>query len=205
LRRKRSAIGLVTALCLVLSGSSTLAQEEIAAAGNGGTAECAANGGAVATGDVNSGTNSGSAIGIGDSWGDVAVEGGAIANSTDLGIGADGGTGICDASGGEENVAFEVDPAPAPPPGPGPVPPPPPPPPPPPGPEPITPFQVCITVIGGPSVCGAGACDAASGPASCTLVDCSAITGIPGPCTVFSPACEVAGNVGNCTIISQPV
>ncbi len=82
------------------------AQDEIAAAGNGGTAECSANGGAVAIGDVNSGGNAGSAIGVGDSWGDVAVDGGANANATDISVAANGGTAICDASGGDDNDAF---------------------------------------------------------------------------------------------------
>ena len=82
------------------------AQEEIAAAGNGGTAEASANGGAVAVGDVNSGGNSGNAIGVGDTVGNVAVDGGAVANSTTLTISANGGTAIADASGGDYNVAF---------------------------------------------------------------------------------------------------
>ena len=82
------------------------AQEEIAAAGNGGTADASANGGAVAVGDVNSGGNAGSVIGVGDTVGGVAVDGGAIANSTSLDISANGGVAIADASGGEYNVAF---------------------------------------------------------------------------------------------------
>jgi hypothetical protein len=86
------------------------AQEEIAAAGNGGTAEASANGGAVATGDINSGGNAGNAIGVGDTVGAVAVDGGAVANSTSLDISANGGTAIADASGGDYNVAFLDDP-----------------------------------------------------------------------------------------------
>ena len=82
------------------------AQEEIAAAGNGGTADASANGGAVAIGDINSGGNTGNAIGVGDTWGDVAVDGGAVANSTSLSVTANGGTAIADASGGDYNVAF---------------------------------------------------------------------------------------------------
>ena len=38
--------------------------------------------------------------------GGVAVDGGSIANSTNLGVGANGGTAISDASGGDYNVAF---------------------------------------------------------------------------------------------------
>jgi hypothetical protein len=90
---------------LVATGQ-VAAQEEIAAAGNGGTAEASANGGAVAVGDINSGGNAGNAIGVGDTVGNVAVDGGAVANSTSLTISADGGTAIADASGGDYNVAF---------------------------------------------------------------------------------------------------
>ena len=80
---------------------------DIASAGNGGVATASANGGAVAIGDVNSGGNAGSAIGVGDtSGGPVAVDGGSIANLTDLGVSANGGTAIADASGGDYNLAF---------------------------------------------------------------------------------------------------
>ena len=82
--------------------------EGIAAAGNGGTATSSANGGAVAVGDVNSGGNSGNAIGVGDTWGGVAVDGGQVANATTLTITANGGTAISDASGGDDNVALET-------------------------------------------------------------------------------------------------
>ena len=119
---KGGVAGVLVGLGLIASTLGAAAQEEIAAAGNGGTADASANGGAVAVGDVNSGGNSGNSIGIGDTgsapecdkWGkcyggasgSVAVDGGAIANSTDLAVEADGGTGIADASGGDENVAF---------------------------------------------------------------------------------------------------
>ena len=80
---------------------------DIASAGNGGVATASANGGAVSIGDVNSGGNAGSAIGVGDTWGgDVGVNGGTMANSTTLGISANGGTAIADASGGDYNLAF---------------------------------------------------------------------------------------------------
>jgi formylmethanofuran dehydrogenase subunit C len=79
---------------------------ETASSGNGGGATASANGGAVATGDVNSGGNVGNAIGVGDTHGDVLVDGGAVANGTNLGITANGGTAIADASGGDYNVAF---------------------------------------------------------------------------------------------------
>jgi len=81
--------------------------EDIASAGNGGVATASANGGAVSIGDVNSGGNAGSAIGVGDTWGGpVAVDGGTMANSTQLGISANGGTAIADASGGDYNLSF---------------------------------------------------------------------------------------------------
>ncbi|MBW3632653.1 MAG: hypothetical protein KY456_06465 [Chloroflexi bacterium] len=80
---------------------------DIASAGNGGVATASANGGAVGIGDINSGGNAGNAIGVGDtSGGSVGVDGGNIANLTDLGISASGGTAIADASGGDYNLAF---------------------------------------------------------------------------------------------------
>jgi len=80
---------------------------DIASTGNGGVATASANGGAVSIGDVNSGGNAGSAIGVGDTWGGpVFVDGGSIGNVTDLGITASGGTAIADASGGDYNLAF---------------------------------------------------------------------------------------------------
>ena len=79
---------------------------DIASAGNGGVATSSASGGAVAIGDVNSGGNAGNAIGVGDTVGSVGVDGGDVANLTDLGITANGGTAISDASGGDYNLAF---------------------------------------------------------------------------------------------------
>jgi hypothetical protein len=119
---KKGALGALVGGTFATTSARVDAQEEIAAAGNGGTAEASANGGAVAVGDVNSGGNTGNTIGIGDTGGDlvcdkwgkcwpgeggsVAVDGGAVANSTSLDIDADGGTAIADASGGDYNVAF---------------------------------------------------------------------------------------------------
>jgi hypothetical protein len=60
----------------------------------------------VGIGDVNSGGNAGSAIGIGDTVGTVAADGGTMANSTTLSVSANGGTAIADASGGSYNLAF---------------------------------------------------------------------------------------------------
>ena len=80
---------------------------DIASAGNGGVATGSANGGAVSIADVNSGGNAGSAIGVGDtSGGSVGVDGGTVANQTLLGVSANGGTAIADASGGDYNLAF---------------------------------------------------------------------------------------------------
>ena len=80
---------------------------DIASAGNGGVATASANGGAVSIADINSGGNAGNAIGVGDtSGGSVAVDGGTVANLTDLSITANGGTAIADASGGDYNLAF---------------------------------------------------------------------------------------------------
>jgi hypothetical protein len=80
---------------------------DVASSGNGGVATSSANGGAVSIADVNSGGNAGNAIGVGDTWGgSVGVDGGDVANLTDLGITANGGTAISDASGGDYNLAF---------------------------------------------------------------------------------------------------
>ena len=79
---------------------------DIASAGNGGVATASANGGAVSLGDVNSGGNAGNAIGVGDTVGSVGVDGGSVANLTDIGVTANGGTAIADASGGDYNLAF---------------------------------------------------------------------------------------------------
>jgi hypothetical protein len=79
---------------------------DVASSGNGGVATASANGGAVSLGDVNSGGNAGNAIGVGDTVGTVGVDGGSVANSTDLSVSANGGTAIADASGGNYNLAF---------------------------------------------------------------------------------------------------
>lgn len=96
--------------------------QETAASGNGGSAVSSASGGAVSLGTIDSGGNMGSAIGVGDTsgglvcdeWGkcwaggegSVDVYGGAMANTTNIGVAADGGTAIADASGGDGNVSF---------------------------------------------------------------------------------------------------
>ena len=75
-------------------------------AGSGGYATASGNGGVVAVGDINSGGNVGNAVAVGDTYGSVWVDGGDVANSTTVGISADGGTAIADASGGSYNTAF---------------------------------------------------------------------------------------------------
>ena len=79
---------------------------DVASAGNGGVATSSASGGAASIGDINSGGNAGNAIGVGDTVGTVGVDGGAVYNSTDLGVSVNGGTSIADASGGSYNLAF---------------------------------------------------------------------------------------------------
>jgi len=105
-------VSVFAVLCLLVSTLGVQAQEEIVAAGNGGTADASANGGAVAVGDLNAGGNAGNASGVGDTLGGVAVDGGAVTNTTSLDIAADGGTAIADASVGDDNVAFTQDPPP---------------------------------------------------------------------------------------------
>jgi hypothetical protein len=80
---------------------------DIASAGNGGVAASSASAGAVSIADVNSGGNAGNAIGVGDTWGGpVGVDGGDVSNLTNLGVSANGGAAIADASGGDYNLAF---------------------------------------------------------------------------------------------------
>jgi hypothetical protein len=83
-----------------------LAAQNVASAGNGGYATASGNGGAVVIGDVNSGGNAGNAVGVGDTYGSVWVDGGDVSNSTSIGVSAGGGTAIADASGGSYNAAF---------------------------------------------------------------------------------------------------
>jgi len=81
---------------------------DVASAGNGGVATASANGGAVSIGNINSGGNACNAIGVGDTFSnlDPSVSGGTCLNSTAIGITANGGTAIADASGGDYNLAF---------------------------------------------------------------------------------------------------
>ena len=74
---------------------------------SGGVATASGNGGAVSAGDINSGGNVGSAIAVGNTYGDDPdVYGGDILNQTGLAVEVDGGTAIADATGGNNNLAF---------------------------------------------------------------------------------------------------
>lgn len=97
---------------------ATETDDEVAAAGNGGTATSSANGGAVLLGDVNSGGNTGNTIFLVNGvwcyydWSTgqfVAIDGGYVVNVTDINVSADGGTAISDASGGDGNIAVVDD------------------------------------------------------------------------------------------------
>ena len=68
--------------------------------------DASASGGAVSTGNINSGGNVCNAIGIGNTYADPVVYGGDCLNTTDLGIAVNGGTAISDSSGGNYNLAF---------------------------------------------------------------------------------------------------
>ncbi len=81
------------------------AQDDIAEAGTGGNATASANGGAVVIGNVDSGGNVGNVISVGNTGGPVWVDGGDVSSSTTIGVTANGGTAIADASGGSGNVA----------------------------------------------------------------------------------------------------
>lgn len=176
---------------------SAVADDETAAAGNGGTGDGFANGGAAAMGDLNSGDNVGNELGLGDTGGGD-ISGGSIANSTELTAALDGGTGIVDASGGEYNIAFTLDPvppAPEPEPEVGPLPPPPPP--------EVDEFQVCVTtpdpaeLSSNAVTCLPGECSGPDDNAICAIEECGTIPFYnEGPCEV--DGCEVAGNAANC-------
>ena len=121
-RVKGLVAGAVGAVATAVTQLQAVAQDT-AAAGNGGTANASASGGAVSVGDINSGLNTGNAVSVGDvggglvcdKWGKcwpagdggaVAIDGGDVTTSTSIGISADGGVAIADASGGDNNFAF---------------------------------------------------------------------------------------------------
>jgi hypothetical protein len=86
---------------------ASVAAQDTAAAGNGGTADASASGGAVGIGDINSGGNTGGSAATGNVYdGAVAIDTGDVTSDLSLGISADGGVAISDASGGDGNFAF---------------------------------------------------------------------------------------------------
>ena len=106
--RKTISAGVVSFVFAAAQGAEVLAQDpgpDTALAGMGGGANGAANGGAIAAGDIGSGANAGPSIGVGDTAGDVSATGGMMANTTDGILDADGGTVIADGSGGSFNYA----------------------------------------------------------------------------------------------------
>jgi hypothetical protein len=105
-RRRWSLSGMLSGVLGILSSRQVAAQGDIATAGSGGYATASSGGGSVSVGDINSGGNTGNAIGVGYTTGSVWVDGGNVSNSTSIGITADGGTAIADASGGNYNTAF---------------------------------------------------------------------------------------------------
>lgn len=102
---KGSLIGALVGVGLVASTLGAAA-DEIVAAGNGGTGDGWANGGAVSLGNVNSGGNTGATISLGNSWGNVDVTPASIANSTSFSVNANAGIAISDGSGAADSVAF---------------------------------------------------------------------------------------------------
>jgi hypothetical protein len=105
------AAGIALAGFLVVSGvGDASAHSDAVAAGNGGTARSGANGGSILIDDVNSGWNGGSLILVGDIWnGSLAIDGGGVGSATNLAVGANGGVGISDSTGGDDNLVFDND------------------------------------------------------------------------------------------------
>ena len=118
--RTKGLVAGATGVFATAAAQLQAAAQDTAAAGNGGTATSSADGGSVSVGDINSGGNVGNAVAVGDvgsvvcdKWGHcwttdgaVAIDGGDVTTTTSLGISADGGVAISDASGGENNFAF---------------------------------------------------------------------------------------------------
>ena len=101
---RRQVVGSLLSAALVgLRPDRLLAQS----AGSGGNATASATGGAVVVGGINSGGNTGNSISVGNTWGSVWIDGGDSSNSTTIGVSADGGTAISDASGGSGNIAVD--------------------------------------------------------------------------------------------------
>ena len=93
---RRGAVAGAAASVAALAQRGFAAAQDTASGGNGGTAVAGANGGGF--------------VGVGDVWdGSGAVDGGDVSSSTSIGISADGGVAIADASGGDDNVAVTND------------------------------------------------------------------------------------------------
>ncbi len=179
-RQVLALAGLVAGMAGLRPGR-TAAEE--AAAGNGGTAGSAANGGVVAVREVSSGGNTGHAIGIDDTTGSATVEGGVAANSTSLDVSAHGGSAIADASGGDENDAFLIGekrsrprpPGPTPEPGPGPTP----------APTPPPPSPVCVDI--------GATCPGDCSPGGECPGCCPGVPDATGQCSTISACCIPSG------------
>ena len=103
--RRRVLGGMLAAALAGLRPGRLVAQDDTAQAGTGGYATASANGGAAVIGDVDSGGNVGNVISVGNTGGPVWIDGGDVSSSTTIGVTANGGTAIADASGGSGNVA----------------------------------------------------------------------------------------------------
>jgi hypothetical protein len=102
---KGALVGALVVAGLSFATVETEAQAWIAA-GNGGSGDCGANGGAAGLGNVNSGGNAGSDIGIGNTVGEVDVDGGDWSWATRLRANQNGGSAVCSGPGGGFNVGF---------------------------------------------------------------------------------------------------
>src|SRR5215208_2645468 len=100
---RRRVLGSVLGAALAGLGPRRLAAQDTA--GSGGYATASATGGTVVIGDVNTGGNVGNIISVGNTYGSVWIDGGNVSNTTTIGVTADGGTAIADASGGSGNIA----------------------------------------------------------------------------------------------------
>ena len=100
---KGALVGALVVTGLSFATVETSAQSWV---GSGGWGDCGANAGAIGIGNVNSGGNSGTEIGIGDTWGEVDVYGGDWSWSTRIRASQNGGTAVCGGGGGDFNVGF---------------------------------------------------------------------------------------------------
>ena len=103
--RRRIVGGFLAAAVAGLRPGRLLAGDDTVLVGNGGFATASADGGTFVIGDINTGGNRGNTVNVGNTWGNVWVDGGDVSNSTTIDLSADGGTAIADASGGSNNIA----------------------------------------------------------------------------------------------------